>query len=332
MFRIAVRHFISVVMAVVALSALAGDRGDNHPVTPLIISDSGLYAFDRDSLEMRWQQLNDQQTSSPVLIDKRVLVSGSGGLYALDANSGKVIWQRNTAAQGFSVVPDGSRLFLASRDGSLQALNTEDGQVIWERRFPGWVYPPAKSNDLLFTGGSDGQLWAIERQSGDVRWSVSLGQEMVYSPVALSDGRIVVTTFGREAIALDQQGNILWRQRYPTIVTTPLVVGSQLFFTGYDHSLLSVNADGGEVLWARQLPERLSTSLDYRDGVLIATFESGQVWELSSQTGERLRDYQFPGEPIDTLRLAGGVSLGFIRSLDGPKVMKAIFSKHSKEQ
>ncbi|MCU7843816.1 MAG: PQQ-like beta-propeller repeat protein [Candidatus Thiodiazotropha sp. (ex Monitilora ramsayi)] len=332
MFYFMSRHLVAALLAVMAVPTIADEMKEPVQPAPIILSDSGLFAFDSNTLEPRWRQLNGQQTTTPVLVDRHVVVSGSGGLYALDANSGDIVWRRDTAAQGFSVVLDEKRLILAGRDGLLQVLSSGDGQVIWEQHFPGWVYPPALFGDLLFTGGSRGYLWAIDRLNGEIRWSTPLGQEMVYSPVALPDGRIVTTTFGREVITLDHQGNTLWRKRYPTILTTPLVVENRLIFSGYDHSLLSVDVDNGGIVWTRQLPERLSTDLDYRDGVLIVSLESGRVWELSSETGEQLREYRFPGEPIDMLRLADGGSLGAVRTRDGPRLVKAVINMTSKEK
>jgi outer membrane protein assembly factor BamB len=300
--------------------------------SPLILSDAGLYAFDRESHQLLWSQLKGLQTSSPVVTDGLVVVSSSSGLYGFELVSGKPVWRRMDQLAGFSVVLDGERLLLAGQDGQLQAINVTDGALIWQKQFPGWIYPPAKSGDLIFIGGSNGLLWAADRHTGEVQWSQGLGQEMVSSPVISSDNHIFASTFGREVIALDRAGNTLWRRGYPTVLTQPLVVGEQLFFSGYDHSLMTVDAGNGAIQWRRQLPERLSTELATKDGAIVALLEGGAVWELSQRTGELLQEYRFPGEPIHAEHSLEGESIGFVRSLIGPKWVEAIFNMHSKEK
>lgn len=299
---------------------------------PLILSDAGLYAFDRDSRQLLWSQLKGVRTSSPVVTDGLVVVSSSTGLYGFDLVSGKPVWKRIDQPTGFSVVLDEERLLLAGQDGRLQALNISDGSLIWQRHFPGWVYPPARSGDLIFTGGSDGHLWAIDRLTGEVQWSLELGQEMVSSPIATAEKHIVTSTFGQQVIALDPAGNTLWRRHYPTVLTQPVVVGEQILFSGYDQSLIAIDASNGDIQWRRQIPERLSTVLTSKPGSIVAVMDSGVVWALSPPTGELLREYRFPAQPIQAVDSLEGESIGFVRTLSGPKLVEAIFNIHSKEK
>ncbi|MCU7906036.1 MAG: PQQ-binding-like beta-propeller repeat protein [Candidatus Thiodiazotropha sp. (ex Epidulcina cf. delphinae)] len=287
----------------------------------LLVSDSGVFAFDPETLELRWRRLQDQQTFEPAVIGDRVLVTGSRGLYAIDSESGDLIWQRPSRQVGFPVVLGGKTAYLTDRDGLLQAIDSDDGELLWQRRFPGWIYPPAQSGGLLFTGGSDGHLWAVDRDSGDLRWAYSLGQEMVYSPVALADGQIIATTFNREVISLDRSGNLLWRRDYPAILTAPTVVDGQLIFNGLDRQLRAVDARDGKVLWRRQLPEPLTVGLEHQQGMLLAALESGLVWELAGDSGELRQAYRLPGEPVARPWFMDGEILSFVRAFGGPKAI-----------
>ncbi|MCU7935953.1 MAG: PQQ-binding-like beta-propeller repeat protein [Candidatus Thiodiazotropha sp. (ex Dulcina madagascariensis)] len=294
----------------------------------LLVSDSGVYAFDPVTLELGWRQLQDQQTFEPAVIGDRVLVTGSRGLYAIDSESGDLIWQRPSRQVGFPVVLVGETAYLTDRGGLLQAIDSDDGELLWQRRFPGWVYPPAQAGGLLFTGGSDGRLWAIDRERGDVRWAYPLGQEMVYSPVALADGRIIATTFNREVIALDHGGNLLWRQNYAAILTTPMVLDGQLIFNGLDGQLRAVDAKDGKILWRRQLPEPLAVGLEHQQGMLLAALDSGRVWVLASDSGELRQAYRLPGEPVARPRFMDGEILSFVRAFGGPKAILLTRNNH----
>ena len=305
--------------------------GRSLSTSPLIVSEAGVFAFDPNTLAIRWRQLRDQQTLQPVVSDKRVYVTGSRGLYAIALDSGEMIWQRPSARGGFPPVLHGQQIYLASRDGSLQAIDAADGSLLWQRRFPGWVYPPAYREGLLFTGGSEGYLWAVDIRDGAIRWSFPLGQELVYSPLALDGGQIIATTFNREVLSIDHQGELLWRQRYGAIVSDPLALDGQLIFKGLDHQLHAVDEKDGDVLWRRQLPERLAVDLQHRRGVLVASLESGRVWELDAYSGELQQEYRLPGEPIAAPQLVGEGVLGFIRAFDGPKAVFLNRSHNPKE-
>ncbi|MCU7855069.1 MAG: PQQ-binding-like beta-propeller repeat protein [Candidatus Thiodiazotropha sp. (ex Lucinoma borealis)] len=323
---------LAVSLGFLACSAFAVAHDNDRSDSQWVVSDSGLFAFDPETLAMRWHQLQDQQTFEPVVIDDRLLVTGSRGLYAVASESGDILWKRSSKQVGFPVVSAGEIAYLASRDGSLEAIDSRTGSTLWQQQFPGWVYPPARSGELLFTGGSEGRLWAIDRNNGDLRWSSSVGQEMVYSPVALADGQIIVTTFNREVISFDRLGNRLWRQTYPAIMTTPMVLNGQLIFNGLDRRLRAIDADSGKILWQRQLPEPLVTGLRHQRGLLLAALESGRVWVLISDSGELQQEYRLPGEPITRPLLVDGEVLGFIRAFGGPKAVVATRFEQSEKK
>jgi outer membrane protein assembly factor BamB len=324
--------FSAALLLILLMPMAVAESGMPDSPDPLILSDSGLYAFDRESHQLLWSQLRGLKTSSPAVIHDLVVVGSSRGLYGFDLLSGELVWQRVDQSAGFSVVLDGERLLLAGQDGQLQAIKVTDGALIWQRQFSGWIYPPALSADLLVTGGSDGLLWAIDRYTGEVKWSLELDQEIVSSPVASDGNRIFASTFGREVIALDRTGKMLWRRHYPTVLTQPIVVAEQLFFNGYDQSLFAIDASNGAVHWRRQMPERLSTALSSKAGSIVAVMETGVVWELSQRSGKLLHEYRFPGEPIQAVHLLEGESIGFVRSQSGPKLVEAIFNMNSKEK
>ncbi|MEW8029195.1 MAG: PQQ-binding-like beta-propeller repeat protein [Candidatus Thiodiazotropha sp.] len=311
------------VLSLCGFSVLAKASDSDQFHSHLFVSDNGLVLFDAETLAKRWHQLEGQQTFTPAVIDDRLLVSGSRGLYALTLKQGDVLWHRPGMHMGFPVVTNGYQAYLASRDGSLTAIDSRSGAEIWQVEFPGWVYPPAQTGELLFTGGSEGTLWAIDRSDGRIAWSRSLGQELVYSPVALADGQVVVTTFDREILSYDRSGNLLWRQIYPAILKTPIILGKQLIFSGLDRILRAVDADNGRELWQLRLPEPLAVELVSQQGMLLAALESGPIWVIESVSGTLLQKYRVPGVSVAGPTIYNGEMLGFIHAFGGPKAVVA---------
>jgi outer membrane protein assembly factor BamB len=294
---------------------LSGNAFNNRS---LIVSEAGLYVIDRDTFAIRWRELFEQQTFTPVIGGDRIYVSSSKGLFALDANSGEVIWRYPSTQGGLTPVLQNRHLYLANRNGALQSFDTSTGTLLWERRFAGWIYPPAYCDDLLLTGGSEGVLWGVDASDGQIRWSFPLGQELVYSPLIFANELIIATTFNREVFALDPAGELVWRQGYETIMTESLVLGELLIFYGLDHQIHAVNAYHGDEVWQRHLPEALAVRMRHDQGYLLLALESGQVWVVEPVSGELASVYQLPGEPIASPQLFNNGILGFIRTLDGP--------------
>ncbi|MES9851620.1 MAG: PQQ-binding-like beta-propeller repeat protein [Candidatus Thiodiazotropha sp. L084R] len=307
--------------ASVGANAAASPGASSNKLEPLIVSDTGLFAFNADTLTLRWQQLFDQQTLNPIIDGERVYVTGSRGLYAIDVGSGDVIWHYSSARGGFPPVLHNQQIYFANRDGVLQVFNASDGALLWERRFPGWIYPPAFYGDLLFTGGSEGFLWGVDLRNGAIRWTYSVGQELVYSPVALVNGQIVATTFNREVFSIDPHGELIWKHTYEAILSDPLASGELLIFTGLDHRLYALDAEDGGKRWQRQLPERQATRLSQRHGSILVSMETGRIWEIDALSGELQQEYQLPGEPVASPQRFGNQILGFVRTFDGPKAV-----------
>ncbi|MBT2968352.1 MAG: hypothetical protein B6D72_15770 [gamma proteobacterium symbiont of Ctena orbiculata] len=312
-----------VALGMLVLPAFAALSEIGQPASPILVSDDGISLIDSKTLSRRWQRLQGEQTFEPAIAAGRILVSSSRGLYAIDRRQGDILWRLPDKQLGFTPVIDGDAVYLASRDGRLTAIDSRQGGVIWETALQGWVYPPALAGELLFTGGSDATLWAIERGSGRVAWSRPLGQEMVYSPVALADGRIVVTTFDREIISFNQAGQLLWRQRYPAILKTPIVTDEGLIFSGMDQVLRAVDGGSGRLLWQQRLPQPLAAELGYQRGLILAALENGDIWLIDSSRGTLQQAYHIPRESVATPRFSGERLLGFIHAFGGPKAVVA---------
>jgi outer membrane protein assembly factor BamB len=172
--------------------------------------DGYLYAFDLKSGEKLWASehgspgLMLKASSSPVLMDKMVLVGFSDGkLDAIEATSGLLVWQRSIAyASGASDVERlvdidadpivrNKIVYLASYQGYVGALSLESGQFIWRK--PASVYKNmAIDAHTLYLTDTDDVIWAMDRDNGQIKWKQpALKARGLTEPVLLGDHLMV---------------------------------------------------------------------------------------------------------------------------------------------
>jgi outer membrane protein assembly factor BamB len=201
-------------------------------------------------------------------------------VHAIDAADGRYIWSKNLGAgatndrgSGPRATPtvDGDRLYVLTENGDLACLMAADATVVWQRNilrdFSGrniqWLLSESPLVDgdrvVVTPGGRNAGMVALDKMTGKTIWqSKNLSDEAGYaSPVAVDVQGVrayttITSTAGVGVRATD--GHLLWR--YPAVanytanIATPLVSGSQIFYTsayGTGGGLLSLRAESGEV-------------------------------------------------------------------------------------
>ncbi|UUX97025.1 outer membrane protein assembly factor BamB [Aquabacterium sp. J223] len=126
---------------------------------------------------------------------------------------------------------------------------------------------PAEVQGRLFVAGGDGTVLALDAASGREQWRGSAGGKL--SAGVGSDGRhVAVVTADGELVVLEV-GQVRWRQRLASRVSTPpLVAGERVFVVGVDRVVHAFDALDGRRLWTFQRPtDALTLS---QPGVLAA--------------------------------------------------------------
>ncbi len=82
-----------------------------------------LFAFDTNSLQVKWQNKTMDITSSPIVGGKNIYIGCKDGLYALDIDSGKILWKYETEDSIYSSpVLYNKMLVFGCHDGFLYAI------------------------------------------------------------------------------------------------------------------------------------------------------------------------------------------------------------------
>jgi outer membrane protein assembly factor BamB len=247
----------------------------NSPASPTPVTDGkyvyvwfgsyGLLCFDFAGNKI-WEQpigphpIEWGSGSSPILYKDMVLLNcetdAEDFLLAVDKNTGKTIWrtaQPNTErAWPTPVVWNvaGRDQVVISGSGGVKAYDPQDGKEIWMvEGLPRWVtQTPVVANDLLFVA--------------------SFGLDQYNFIMAIRPG-------GRGNIT---QNNVAWRQvRNLNSISSPVIVGDQLFVVRNGGIMACLDAKTGNLIWQERLPAPgdYYASLVAGDGKIYALSEEG---------------------------------------------------------
>jgi outer membrane protein assembly factor BamB len=231
--------------AILTSLPLASQAAPAYPANPslaksvLYVSTGGVTRIDRQSGQVDWQVLSQEQTFEPVIVENHILVGTSAGLVALERETGDILWRRFTQETIFSPVVDNGIAYVASRSGFLRALELSENRLQWERQLEGWIYPPAIAGNVLVTGGQGATLWGIDARSGDIQWQRLLSQELFYRPVVeertADQQTVFVTTFAGNLLAINgYDGSVRWHYEGDVVSTAPMVDNGRVYVGGLD--------------------------------------------------------------------------------------------------
>jgi outer membrane protein assembly factor BamB len=269
--------------------------GPYYPENPSVTRDAiytasiGVSRYERKDLHHTWHALADLETFEPVVTKTAVLVGSTNGLYALDPLTGKTQWHIGSTQPMYSPAVSDGTAYVGAADGMVRAVHLKTGMIVWRRQFDGWIYPPAIVEGLLVLGGSDGRLHGVDAGSGTLVWSRSVSQELVYRPVAAPNGRVIVTTFSGEVIAVSvSDGKTIWKVRDSTPGFSPLVRDKRLYMGTFGGALRVRDVMNGRLIWTRFLDEKLPFVPQLNDGVVLIGSDQGRVAAFSADAGELL--------------------------------------------
>lgn len=251
---------------------------------------------------------NSYASPTPVGDGQRVYCHfGSLGTVCFDAGSGSILWKQRMyfdeiTGPGSSPLLWRDRLIIPC-DGADQqfvvALDSRTGKTIWKTARPLIVAEDDKlrrafSTPLVVSHAGQEQViipgaqWvaAYNPANGDELWRVKIGDGHATAPRPVAYGGLVFVCTGFMkpelwAIRLDGAGDVsathvAWKydKQVPEI-SSPIIVGEQVYFTSSLGVLTCLNAKSGELAWQRRLGGNYSASPLFADGKLYFTSEEG---------------------------------------------------------
>ncbi len=247
--------------------------------------------------------------TDPVIRGDAVYVGSAlgQGLYALSRRNGstKRVYPSRASVESHPTF-DGDRLYFSDTAGITYAYDV-DGTARWihQGRAP-VVTAPTVSDGLVIVTNVDDLVIALSAETGELQWQHRAEPDLTRAaelalfaaPQPVVRGDDVILGFSTGAIvALDREtGEPQWQRgvgegRYPDIVADPLIVGDEMFTSGYYRPLVALNLETQGVRWRLDFgaAHPVATTED-EDGVrtLYLPASDGKLLAVAALTGEVL--------------------------------------------
>ena len=166
-------------------------------------------------------------------------------------------------------------------------------RVLWQARVGESAsagFTPAVVEGSIYAASQDGTVLRLEERGGKEVWRVKVGPAL--SAGVGTDGKLVaVGTPEGEVIALDNQGQVLWRARASSeVLSPPAVSGDLVVVRSADSRLFAFDARDGKRRWVYQraaasLSVRNSSGVVIRSGMAFSGFSGGKLAAVSLNNG-----------------------------------------------
>jgi len=167
----------------------------------------------------------------------------------------------------------------------------------------GWTYrgtallefPPVIRGATLFLLDDDGWLRAIDKTTGGIRWRQRFGRLAAASP-AIGDGNVYVTALlslhgsgGRVGAFRELDGRPVWTRELPSRAeSSPLLLGSTIFFGTEDGTVYALDARSGRTRWTYRAAGAVKGAPAYANGTLYFGDYGGKVHAVRARDGRQV--------------------------------------------
>ncbi len=170
-------------------------------------------------------------------------------------------------------------LYFGSDDGNVYAVSAAEGRQLWKRATGGPVpATPAIAGDTLYVGSYDGKFYALDARTGALRWRFATGGERRFEAKGLHGMQPRSQTIP---------------DAFDVYLSSPVVVGTSVYFGSGDGNVYALDAGSGALLWKFQTGDVVHASPAYADGVLF--FGSWDSWFYAVNAATGKEKWRFHG-------------------------------------
>ncbi len=236
--------------------------------------------------------------AAPMVADDgtQLIIGGyNSTIYSLDPNNGQKKWEyvvpkKDNEKTRFIASPliTDQAIFASASNNNLYALDF-DGLPLWvfKTEDPIWASPAlSETCNCIYLASMDHYLYALSPDTGELLWKTDdLGGPIVSQPAVSESGLVIVSTFGNEVIALEEDSHqVVWRFKTNDWAwASPVIDGEQVYASDISGTIFALDLASGELVWKLQPGGRIfSAPLVVGDQVYFSTDASSQVEKASS--------------------------------------------------
>src|ERR1700674_4130482 len=253
-----------------------------------------------------------------------VVGSSKGAIVALDGATGRELWRSrlNSALLSAPAISE-KVVVMRSVDGRLHGLDAHNGKELWsvEQQVPRLSLRgtaiPVIAKEIAVSGFDNGKVMAVSLTTGDTVWDTALASPHgrteldrlvdVDSAVIIVGDNVFATGFqGRTAMLALDSGQVWWAHDMSSYRGLA-VDADNLYVTQSDGIVVALRQRDGSELWRTQKLKlrRLSTPVLTSTAVAVADFQ-GYVHWLDKVSGELVARERVAKERVTNSPVAAG--------------------------
>lgn len=241
---------------------------------------------------MTVDEIGKQNPSSPVVEKGVVYFCAGRRLYAVNADTGSLRWYYPTEALSSSIkttpVVGENLVYFGASDGRIYAVTKDKGTLYWSFVTKGIVNSsPVLSDGILYVGSGDDHLYALDAETGEAIWPGGFRvRDDVNSSPAVADGMVYFMSNDMVLYAANASPSTekpRWAVQVGGISRniSPVVAENTVFVAAGNY-LQAYQAKSGRLRWSLQMPNTVTTTPAYANGVLYFGCADGKFYAATA--------------------------------------------------
>ncbi len=248
--------------------------------------------------------------SSPVVVNRTVIVGGdTGTVYAVWLN-GTVRWMSSThpsenGIHGTATVQDGT-VYIGAYDGAVYAFNGSTGDRLWRTKlgdaigsspayYNGKLYVSVETHEpsgimVILNASTGNTLWTDHRISDHPHSSVAISPETDVFVVGANDGTLYAWNLTTNTFA--------WSYQTGDAIKGPILIhADQAVFGSWDHTVYSINLSDGTLDWQYETDGKIMSgaAVNPATGAIYIGSHDTRLHAINVSTGDRLWRFDTDG-------------------------------------
>ncbi|MFC0775597.1 outer membrane protein assembly factor BamB family protein [Terrimonas alba] len=245
-------------------------------------------------------QDNSDIGSGTATNNKLIFVTNTNGeVVALNKKNGKPVWKYFTQGKIYAIPAVSDNIVVtASSDNFIYALDAKKGKMLWKLQAEKAVLGnPLIRDGVVYIGASDGHFRAIGLKDGKLHWDFNEVKGFVVTRPLIYNNQIYFGCWNNDFYCLDiTSGKLRWKwnngssgRMLSPAACFPVATGSRVFIVAPDRYMTSFDANTGDVIWRKQMPDlrvRESMGLSKDSSLVFVKTMDGNVYGISTSANE----------------------------------------------
>jgi outer membrane protein assembly factor BamB len=243
----------------------------------------------------------------PAIENNKLFLSDSGLILCFNADTGEELWRVSVKSLGINSSPLAlDKFVIIEGDYKIVCLDAETNKIVWEFYLDDYFsFSPAYFEGRVYTNDGSNHIYCLDVQTGDLIWKKRIEWNNS-SHLSLDGERIYVGTTGGILCLKSETGEIIWRFECDNIISEPPAVAYKKVFAGDRKGILyCLNAETGELIWKMDTRSTISSPIIVADKKVAFGTDDGILYIVKASSG-RICESLDLGDGITGLALSDG--------------------------